>query len=358
MQIQLANANTRTPSTHVVEDSASVALALVGTVTSPYSTRNGTPRQPSLVASARARISLQKNVPKSSLIALQDFSHAWVLFIFHQNTNVHKSKFKGTIKPPRLNGASVGVFSTRSPHRPAPIGLSLGRVVEVNVDEGWVLFHGLDLVHGTPVVDIKPYVSFSDAPACLLTDDVQVSQSVLNVENSLEMNTDEDDGREDFDEFKPHPVTLQPRMDPQQERHLYHATQSASFMQDYYAPGWVTKEIEESEPLAVKSVSFENDKAESELRTVFSIVSKKAKKSAGISLYKSEEEFIQFVVDNLMLDFRSTRERIHAKFTQYRVTLCDIVVHYVFVEEGDKNSVVITGAEVCTEEMAQPLNVL
>ncbi|KAJ3389373.1 hypothetical protein HDU84_008822 [Entophlyctis sp. JEL0112] len=74
------------------------------------------------------------------------------------------SRFKGTIKPPRLNGASVGVFSTRTPHRPAPIGLSLARILTVNVEEGWILFEGLDLVHGTPVVDVKPYVHFSDTP--------------------------------------------------------------------------------------------------------------------------------------------------------------------------------------------------
>ncbi|KAJ3212311.1 hypothetical protein HDU82_002681 [Entophlyctis luteolus] len=121
LQIELGQLKRRTQLPDAAEEALpTLSVPTVGLITSPYSTRNGTPP--------------------------------------------HKSRFKGTIKPPRLNGASVGVFSTRTPHRPAPIGLSLARILTVNVEEGWILFEGLDLVHGTPVVDVKPYVHFSDTP--------------------------------------------------------------------------------------------------------------------------------------------------------------------------------------------------
>ncbi|KAJ3400113.1 hypothetical protein HDU80_007258 [Chytriomyces hyalinus] len=287
-----------------------ITLSSVGAITSPYSTRNGTPRQPSLVSTARARLSLHKHIPKSSLIALKEFSHAWIIFVFHQNTNTHKLNLKGTIKPPRLNGQSVGVFSTRSPHRPAPIGLSLARIAEVNVEEGWVLFHGLDLVHGTPILDIKPFVAFSDVPESLL---IPASESLI----------------------------------------------SSDFNQ-HYAPSWVTREVEDAEPLAVANVAFQSDTVELGLRALFQKVLRKSKKHDGISLYSSEDAFVNFIIENLSLDFRSTRERADPKFMQYRVTLCDIVIHYHFVNAASGGSVpstvMITGAEVVTDAMRQPLN--
>ncbi|ORY41869.1 hypothetical protein BCR33DRAFT_718539 [Rhizoclosmatium globosum] len=278
-------------------------LKVIGHVATPYSTRNGTPRQPSLVPSARAKLTLHKSIPKSALQCLDQFSHAWIIFHFNQNTNVykvHKNQFKGTIKPPRLNGASVGVFSTRTPHRPAPIGLSLARILEVNVEKGYVLFEGLDLVHGTPVVDIKPYVAFSDTPASLLVPSYTTPTS------------------------------------------------------SHYSPAWVTKEIEnDEEPLTVESVSF-TPTATTQLSTVFSKLKKKEKQADGISLYATVSDFTQFIIDNLSLDFRSTRERTDPKLSEYRVTLCDIVVHYHFV---DGVKVVVTGAEEVREEYQQPKNI-
>ncbi|KAJ3120881.1 hypothetical protein HK100_012610 [Physocladia obscura] len=289
----------------VDSDEAFLRVAIIGHITSPYSTRNGTPRQPSLVPSAKARLVLQKSIPKSSLQALSEFSHAWIIFHFHQNTNIHKSQFKGTIKPPRLNGASVGVFSTRTPHRPAPVGLSLGRIIEVNVSDGWILFQGLDLVHGTPVIDIKPYVAFSDTPTSLVT-----------------------------------------------ERVLQEST-------EHYAPPWVTKDAENHEPLSVDSVVL-SDTAKEQIAGVFTAVALKKQRGGvvthSISLYPSVDLFLQFIVENMMLDFRSTRERADPKFTAYRVTLCDIVIHYHFTDDSKSNSVVVTGAEVLRSDLTQPLN--
>ncbi|KAJ1558808.1 hypothetical protein HK405_012939, partial [Cladochytrium tenue] len=154
-----------------------VPLAVIGTVSSCFSTRNGTPRQPSLATEARAVLRLRPGVPAAALRDLDQFSHCWVLFLFHQNTNAHKAgpaaassaaaapavSFKASVVPPRL-GSPTGVLATRSPHRPAPVGLSLARIVSVDTTAGSVLFSGLDLVDGTPVFDIKPYVPFADAP--------------------------------------------------------------------------------------------------------------------------------------------------------------------------------------------------
>ncbi|CAK4071555.1 unnamed protein product [Aphanomyces euteiches] len=267
-----------------------VTFPTIGTIVSPYSTRNGTPRQPSLVASSVSKLVLHKHVPTTTLLSLNEFSHAWVLFHFHQNTNVHKpfQKIKGTIKPPRLNGQSVGVLATRSPHRPAAIGLSLAKIVKVDIDNGFVLFQGLDLVHATPIVDIKPYVPFSDTP------------------------------------------------------------------EDHFVPAFVGKEhAEGDEPLKITQVVFESPLAKSALESAYNDCKATRAKVSGIELYDSFDTFTSFVMENLMLDMRSTRERTDPKFDSYRVTLCDVVVQYKVV---DGPEVHITGGCVLTEDMAQPLN--
>ena len=94
---------------------------------------------------------------------LKDFSHVWVIFVFHENTNVDKQHGLGgvppaLIKPPRLGGKKVGCLSTRSPHRPNPIGLSVFEVLEVGVDS--ITVSGIDLCDGTPVLDVKPYIPY------------------------------------------------------------------------------------------------------------------------------------------------------------------------------------------------------
>ena len=146
----------------------------VGTVYSCFSRRNGTPRQPGLVSSARAVLALRPGVPHDCLTGLEAFSHCWVLYVFHQNTDLHVAqqqqgagaaaarpqgqRIKSRVAVPRLDGDTRGVFATRTPHRPVPIGLSLGRLRLVDAARGLVHFEGLDLVDGTPVVDIKPFV--------------------------------------------------------------------------------------------------------------------------------------------------------------------------------------------------------
>lgn len=126
----------------------------IGVIQSCYPDKFGTPRQPGLVAASRGILKIHKEwQPESSLAGLEQFSHLWILFVFHLNSN---KSFHAKVHPPRLGGASMGVFATRSPHRANPLGQSLVKIEKVEKD----LIHisGLDLVDGTPVIDIKPYL--------------------------------------------------------------------------------------------------------------------------------------------------------------------------------------------------------
>ncbi len=159
----------------------SFTFSPAGTFYSCFAQRNGTPRQPSLVPLARGRIKLHRHVPKESLEGLKQFSHVWLLFVFHLNTDLHqtvvcspheqntgckqkRNTAKAKVRVPRLGGEKRGVFATRSPHRPVPIGLSLVQLRRVESDGRYFEVIGADLVDGTPILDMKPYIPFSDAP--------------------------------------------------------------------------------------------------------------------------------------------------------------------------------------------------
>lgn len=135
----------------------------IGLIESPYKEKFGTPRQPGLVAESRGAIVLRDDLNPDAFDGLVDFSHAWVLFVFHENQSVREGRptVKTKVHPPRLQGKAVGVFATRSPHRPNPIGLSL---VQIEKIEGRrVYIKGLDLIDGTPVLDVKPYLPSIEA---------------------------------------------------------------------------------------------------------------------------------------------------------------------------------------------------
>lgn len=133
----------------------------IGLVRTAFPEKRAVPRQSSVAGKLKGTIELKPDVftnPEHSLQNLQEFSHLWIIYHFHKNNSHSKAK----VAPPRLGGEKVGVFSTRSPHRPCPIGLSL---VEINKIEGSVIyFSGTDMVDGTPVLDIKPYIPFYDTP--------------------------------------------------------------------------------------------------------------------------------------------------------------------------------------------------
>jgi tRNA-Thr(GGU) m(6)t(6)A37 methyltransferase TsaA len=126
----------------------------IGHIESPFPDRRGTPRQPVLVPAARGKIRFDKKVIQNEHFKeLSQFSHVWVVFVFHNNTNTEKSNQIAKIKPPRLHGAKVGCLSTRSPHRPNNIGLSVCEVVGTGDD--YIELRCVDMVHGTPVLDGK-----------------------------------------------------------------------------------------------------------------------------------------------------------------------------------------------------------
>ncbi|XP_043916936.1 tRNA (adenine(37)-N6)-methyltransferase [Protopterus annectens] len=147
----------------------------VGYIESCFTEKNGTPRQPAICSLSRACLKIQKSVfnnPEHSLIGLEQFSHVWLLFVFHKNGHLSS---KAKVKPPRLNGAKTGVFSTRSPHRPNAIGLTLAKLE--NVEGGTLYLSGIDMIDGTPVLDIKPYIADYDCPSTRDTCCVQCNRN-------------------------------------------------------------------------------------------------------------------------------------------------------------------------------------
>ncbi|WED22469.1 tRNA (N6-threonylcarbamoyladenosine(37)-N6)-methyltransferase TrmO [Vibrio sp. JC009] len=136
----------------------------IGTIKSPYKEKFAVPRQPRLAPSATARIELlgEANNPES-VRGLEEFSHLWLLFLFDQNL---QAGWTPTVRPPRLGGNErVGVFATRSPFRPNGIGMSAVELKGISQKDGQVSLElgSVDLVDGTPVVDIKPYIPYSDS---------------------------------------------------------------------------------------------------------------------------------------------------------------------------------------------------
>lgn len=137
----------------------------IGYVRSPFKDRFGVPRQPGLAAAAKGVI--QINPDESLKIALREldqFSHLWIVFVFHDHGG---KSWRPSIRPPRLGGQKkVGVLASRSPHRPNPIGISAVEIEKIDFDaEGGpqVFVHGIDLIDGTPVLDIKPYIPYADS---------------------------------------------------------------------------------------------------------------------------------------------------------------------------------------------------
>nr|XP_020036400.1 tRNA (adenine(37)-N6)-methyltransferase isoform X2 [Castor canadensis] len=138
----------------------------IGYLESCFLAKNGTPRQPSICSHSRACLRIRKSIfnnPEHSLMGLEQFSHVWILFVFHKNGHL---SYKAKVQPPRLNGAKTGVFSTRSPHRPNAIGLTLATLEKV--EGGTIYLSGIDMIHGTPVLDIKPYIADYDSPQNLM----------------------------------------------------------------------------------------------------------------------------------------------------------------------------------------------
>ncbi|MBR4144291.1 MAG: tRNA (N6-threonylcarbamoyladenosine(37)-N6)-methyltransferase TrmO [Lachnospiraceae bacterium] len=129
----------------------------------------GIPRQPGVVEELKGRIVFEPEYRNPDMIrGLEEFSHIWLIWEFSKNLEDDgSSKFSPTVRPPRLGGNKrIGVFATRSPFRPNPIGLSVVKIEKISEDKGiGPVIHvlGADMVDGTPIYDIKPYIPYADS---------------------------------------------------------------------------------------------------------------------------------------------------------------------------------------------------
>jgi len=146
-------------------DQSQYSFRPIAVVKSCYKAKFGIPRQPGLISEGRGSIRLLSPCNQPNTVrGLEGFSHIWVLFVFHESI---RESWKATVRPPRLGGdVRVGVFASRSPFRPCPIGLSVLKLEKVIIGgHGKISLEvsGLDLLDGTPVLDIKPYLPYTDS---------------------------------------------------------------------------------------------------------------------------------------------------------------------------------------------------
>ncbi|WP_202301076.1 tRNA (N6-threonylcarbamoyladenosine(37)-N6)-methyltransferase TrmO [Dryocola clanedunensis] len=136
----------------------------IGVIRSPYKEKFAVPRQPGLVADGCGELHLQSPYNQADAVrGLEGFSHLWLLFVFHQTMD---GGWRPTVRPPRLGGNTrMGVFATRSTFRPNPVGMSLVELKGIRCQKDQVILQlgSLDLVDGTPIIDIKPYLPFAEA---------------------------------------------------------------------------------------------------------------------------------------------------------------------------------------------------
>ena len=136
----------------------------IGVIHSPYKEKFAVPRQPGLVTRGGGELHLIAPYNQADAVrGLEAFSHLWVVFVFHQTM---EGGWRPTVRPPRLGGnARMGVFATRSTFRPNPVGMSLVELKGIRCQKDQVILElgSLDLVDGTPVIDIKPYLPFAEA---------------------------------------------------------------------------------------------------------------------------------------------------------------------------------------------------
>ncbi len=140
-------------------------MQVIAHIRSDFPTKFGIPRQSGLVDSLRATIVFEPEYRNpDALRGIDGFSHLWLIWEFSE---AKRERWSPTVRPPRLGGNErVGVFASRSPFRPNPIGLSCVKLEEVRSDpqHGAVLVvSGADLMDGTPIFDIKPYIPYADA---------------------------------------------------------------------------------------------------------------------------------------------------------------------------------------------------
>lgn len=145
----------------MAESTESYTLKPMAWLRAEFKQKFGIPRQGSLAKNSRASVELTAEWRGRGILSgLEGFSHVWIVSYLHLSVSKRK---RGKIHPPRLNGAKIGVMGSRSPHRPNNIGLTLARVESCEGDE--LELSEVDLVDGTPILDLKPYLATADRPS-------------------------------------------------------------------------------------------------------------------------------------------------------------------------------------------------
>ncbi|MBL4759730.1 MAG: tRNA (N6-threonylcarbamoyladenosine(37)-N6)-methyltransferase TrmO [Mariprofundaceae bacterium] len=142
--------------THKEKTAVSIEMQPIGIVHSPFKERFVAPRQPDLAKPTAGTIELYNGSNfEQALSDLDSFTHIWVIYWMHLNQG-----WNPTVMPPRGSDIRRGLFSTRAPHRPNSIGLSVVKLTSINKRN--LQIEGLDMLDGTPVLDIKPYLPYAD----------------------------------------------------------------------------------------------------------------------------------------------------------------------------------------------------
>ena len=139
-------------------------ISAIGHIESPYKQKFAIPRQPRLVPQAKAKLIFAPDFNREEFVrGLDEFTHIWLLFRFHETAD---KGYSAMVRPPRLGGNErKGVFATRATFRPNAIGMSAVKLEGIEYKNGQLslLLAGIDLLDGTPIIDIKPYLPYSDS---------------------------------------------------------------------------------------------------------------------------------------------------------------------------------------------------
>lgn len=140
----------------------SLKVEPIGFIQTPFKEKFAVPRQPGLVKNAQGKIVLSSRYNDANCLrGIEEFSHLWLIFSFHHTA---EQGWRPLVRPPRLGGnTKVGVFASRSTFRPNGIGMSVVELLDVSHNKGEILVGGIDLIDQTPILDIKPYLAYSDA---------------------------------------------------------------------------------------------------------------------------------------------------------------------------------------------------
>ena len=140
-------------------------IKIIAHIQTEFNTKLGVPRQSGLIDSLRGRIVFEPEYRiADALRGIEGFSHLWLIWQFSE---ARRDNWSPTVRPPRLGGNTrMGVFATRSPFRPNAIGLSSVKLIDVDYtspDAPAIIVAGADLMNGTPIIDIKPYLPYTDS---------------------------------------------------------------------------------------------------------------------------------------------------------------------------------------------------